>query len=346
MLPKFTQWHVVTQDRMFTHLKSLWREDVPRVMIDAGCHAGHGRHKNVSDALLWLDSFHYPGSEVLAIDAFEDFALDLQYRFDHHPQYASYTRVKKRAIALALYPLTGIMKDFTKMARMHITCCADKWCNHKSLERRYSDHLCKMTRMRLGIIPSDGRDKYTNHPNNLSLQILNGQKNTRYNVETRSLDDIWKSLLSNKHVDFLKIDIDSPWHSFGFNKLLKKGAVSVVVFEVDREWRRPTKHKLGDLDELISLAHNQSYHTFVKVPCKARNKLTGSMESGQYMRATRLILIANVSKPFTPTHFWASNNNNIQDFVLIKDTLMKSGTVDNLKSLADRMETDCKRKML
>jgi len=341
MLLKFTQWHVVSQDRMFKHLKSLWREDVPRVMIDAGCHASHGPHKNVSDALLWLDSFHYPGSEVLGIDAFEDFALDLQYRFDHHPQYASYTRVKKRAIALALSPQTGIMKDFTGTAYMHITCCADKWCNYKLLEQRYSDHLCKMTRMRLGIIPSDGRDKYTNHTKNLSLQILNKEKNASYKVETRSLDDIWKSLLSNKHVDFLKIDIDSTWHSFGFQKLLKKGAVSVVAFEVDRAWRRPTKRKLGDLDELIILAHNQRYHTFVKVPCRARNKLTGSMESGQYNRATRLILIANVSKPFTPTHFGVTNWKDVQDFVLIKDTLMKSGAVDSLNSLADRMETDC-----
>ena len=185
----FTDWHVVTQDRMFAHLSSLWREDVPRVMIDAGCHAGHGRHKNVSDALLWLDKFHSDRSEVLAIDAFEDFALDLQRRFDHHPRYSSYTKVRKRAIAVALAPHSGKLVNLRGMARTHITCCADKWCNHERLERLGSDHLCKGTRMRLGIVPSDGRDLRTRYPANLTSRIPNGA-DAKYEVPTQRLDDV------------------------------------------------------------------------------------------------------------------------------------------------------------
>ena len=70
-------------------------------MVDLGCHAGHGRHKNISDALIWLDIF--PGSGmVVGVDAFEDFALDLQYRFDHVPPYSEMRATTKRAFALGI----------------------------------------------------------------------------------------------------------------------------------------------------------------------------------------------------------------------------------------------------
>ena len=83
-LPEFSRWHVTTQDRLIFHLHSLWADRAPRVMVDVGCHSAHGIHANVSDALLWLDAFGMssPGGLVLGIDAYEDFALDLQRRFD------------------------------------------------------------------------------------------------------------------------------------------------------------------------------------------------------------------------------------------------------------------------
>ena len=61
------RWHVTTQELLFIHLRQLWADDRPRVMVDLGSHAGHGAGRNVSDALLWLDAFHAPGSVVLGV---------------------------------------------------------------------------------------------------------------------------------------------------------------------------------------------------------------------------------------------------------------------------------------
>ena len=72
------RWHVTTQELLFIHLRQVWPDDRPRVMVDLGSHAGHGVGRNLSDALLWLEHFHAEGSLVLAVDAFEDYALDLQ----------------------------------------------------------------------------------------------------------------------------------------------------------------------------------------------------------------------------------------------------------------------------
>ena len=97
-LPIFKRWHVTSQDRLIAHLVAAgWDTAQPRVMVDLGCHAGHGRHKNVSDALLWLQHFHAPGGLVLGVDAFEDFSQDLQYRLDHVEPYRSMA-VEKRTL--------------------------------------------------------------------------------------------------------------------------------------------------------------------------------------------------------------------------------------------------------
>ena len=67
----FSHWHLTTQQRLFEHLRTLWAEKRPRVMVDLGCHAGHGSWYNTSDALLWLDAFGADGGKVLGVDAFE-----------------------------------------------------------------------------------------------------------------------------------------------------------------------------------------------------------------------------------------------------------------------------------
>ena len=108
--PFVEQWHLVTQNILFRHLRQLWADDRPRTMVDIGCHAvccvhawgcmhctaclpactphvhrmctsqGHSYRKNLSDATLWLDHFQSPGGTVLGVDLFEDYALDLQHR--------------------------------------------------------------------------------------------------------------------------------------------------------------------------------------------------------------------------------------------------------------------------
>ena len=142
-LPRFASWHVAEQTRLIAHLKHFWGgyAAVPRTMVDLGCHAGHGKHKNISDALLWLEEFPGPGM-VVGVDAFEDFAFDLQYRFDRVEPYAS-SPATKRTFALGIGPVDNTVGDMTGLARQHIMCCSNTgWCQdmHTQLEARGSDH--------------------------------------------------------------------------------------------------------------------------------------------------------------------------------------------------------------
>ena len=78
------RWHLTTQERLYGQLRSFWPDDTPRVMIDLGCHAGHSSNRNTSDALIFLDFWNAPGTTVVGVDAFEDFAQDLQHRPVQH----------------------------------------------------------------------------------------------------------------------------------------------------------------------------------------------------------------------------------------------------------------------
>lgn len=80
------RWHLTTQERLFGQLRSFWPDDAPRVMVDLGCHAGHGPDYNTSDALIFLDFWNAAGTTVMGVDAFEDFAQDLQHRLAQHGQ--------------------------------------------------------------------------------------------------------------------------------------------------------------------------------------------------------------------------------------------------------------------
>ena len=150
------------------HLRlRAWTDDgTPRVMVDAGCHAGHGPNRNMSDALLWLDLFGSAAGQrgsslVAALDVFEDFALDVRYRLEAVPPYASMRAVEKRVFTLALSSSDDQLLDFTTGARQHLSCCIDQgWCGplYSDLERKKrADHVCKLTRMRLGLTAPDER---------------------------------------------------------------------------------------------------------------------------------------------------------------------------------------------
>ena len=105
-LPPFRQ-HLFTQESLIRHLTLLWPDDRHRIFVDLGCHAGHGRFKNASDALYWLDSFNHSGA-ILGVDAFEDYAQDLQQRFDEVLPYRDMRTVDKRAVHLAIHRNNGV----------------------------------------------------------------------------------------------------------------------------------------------------------------------------------------------------------------------------------------------
>jgi hypothetical protein len=56
-IPMNLPYHQTTQEHLFAQLRAtVWSNDRSRIMVDLGSHAGHGRHHNLSDAMIWLHS--------------------------------------------------------------------------------------------------------------------------------------------------------------------------------------------------------------------------------------------------------------------------------------------------
>ena len=170
------RWHPVTQDRLFAALRQLWPDDHPRVMLDLGCHAGHGIERNISDANIWLHHFNHTGSQVLGVDAFEDYALDLQVRFNRTRDL--YPGVRTRALHYALHhqDLETPRELFWQIAKQTISCCigypaCKDWDDAQ-------DHHCSITRRRLGLHrlikkrPHHHRNRTSPPPDNVDAQAL------------------------------------------------------------------------------------------------------------------------------------------------------------------------------
>ena len=340
-LPKFAAWHVTTQARLFTHLKVAWDaasapDEPSRTMVDLGCHAGHGRHKNISDALIWLDIF--PGSGmVVGVDAFEDYALDLQYRFDHVPPYSEMRAPTKRAFALGIGATDNQTLHLDGMARTHIMCCANGyWCGtaHASLERRGSDHMCKLTRMRLGETAPDQRlqqqSRFPPHTTRAILETWGKAGNltgtpqsawgSLYPMPSMRTDTFWSTHLHERHIDFLKIDMDMTWRRMGLEGLIERQGFTVMSVEVDRAWGSVDRRwNVTEADLFAWFARERGYDVFFKVPCNAGPAIG---QSAWYF------LVANATW-FAPTGFsaWIEP---IQDMMLV----LRSATLTDGTSLA------------
>lgn len=347
MLPPLRRWHVTTQDRLFAHLQGVWG-DGARTMLDLGCHAGHSADVNVSDSLLFLDRFHAPGTSVLAVDAYEDFALDLNRRFDTVAPYASMAGVRKRAKAVAISPRGGRRVDLAAMARGHTTCCAGHWCNWLG-ELRGSSHMCEITRMRLGITPAAPwlpPSSYTAE----TLLRLAAPKTAfplpRYLVPARRLDELWRSELGGGRIDFVKVDIDTSWKRMGgVATLLAARAAAVLLIEIDSSWGGlDAQWNLTELDQLAWLARHHGYTAYLKVPCVAREG-RGSLESGRRRKqwvserkhAAWLHTIASPAAPFAATRFHCTGHRARP----VQDVLLVDGSEAALASLPERAAADC-----
>ena len=339
-LPKFAAWHVTTQTRLFNHLKIAWGASTPdepsRTMVDLGCHAGHGKHKNISDALIWLDIF--PGSGmVVGVDAFEDYALDLQYRFDHVPPYSEMRAPTKRAFALGIGATDNQTLHLDGMARTHIMCCANGyWCGtaHASLESRGSDHMCKLTRMRLGETAPDQRleqqSRFPPHTTRAILETWGKAGNltgtpqsawgSLYPMPSMRTDTFWSTHLHERHIDFLKIDVDMSWRRMGLEGLIERQGFTVMSVEVDRAWGSVDRRwNVTEADLFAWFAREHGYDVFFKVPCNAGPAIG---QSAWYF------LVANATW-FAPTGFsaWIEP---IQDMMLV----LRSATLTDGTSLA------------
>ena len=253
--PLLYRWHLTTQDRLFGHLRRLWEDDRPRIMVDLGCHAGHGSSWNLSDALLWLRYFNHTGGSVLAVDVFDDFVQDVQRRFDAVWPYSTLTGVRKQALTLALASddANGEPMDLTGVASGHVSACAADWIAGFETSHGFPDHLCRITRVeKLHIAP--GMTLSQRPPaavaaasgsfaqQVLSMGATTGQAQQptralpRYLVRRERVDALWERRLGSRRIDFLKIDVDTSWLNLGLTGLFERRGFTVMVIEMDDSW--------------------------------------------------------------------------------------------------------------
>lgn len=357
-LPNLTRWHIATQDRLLFHMLALWGGERPRTGVDLGSHSSHGAYANVSDALLFLDRFHAPDTLIAAVDVYEDFALDLARRMRDVEPYASMKRVEKRSLALAIdCCVDDARKNFNGAAHTHATCCADYWCQYaKEYEaRRHADHLCRMTRMRLGLIPAEPWLPPSSYPvetlRALANGSLGGRQLPRYDVRTLTLHTLWRTVLRARRIDWLKVDIDTPWSGLGgLERLLQAKAIGVMTIEIDGSWGGVSSG-VSALDQLSWVARAHGYATLLKVPCKAK-KGRGSLEAGSWkvdwkvrkwkvaesthgQWACWLHPLAHPRTPWAPSRYHARRANGVQDALLL------DADDASLRDLARRCASDC-----
>lgn len=291
------RWHVTTQELLIRHLRTVWPDDRPRVMVDLGSHAGHGVGRNVSDAMLWLDHFGRDGKlsarqglatpVVLGVDAFEDYALDLQHRFDATSPYVGMRHVLKRSVHAALgvwNPKTHVAchapaagdDEATNgscidlgwsMAYTALMCTRTDWFDDYERMDRHSasDHVCRITRQRAGLSPS----RLPLPASARGYRLDTNPKSAKYLAPAARVDALLsRELGPTRRIDFLKADYDVEWPEViqpgGLLELLRSRRVAVMTLEMDvRTERQPWRR----FEELACAAHAADYALLLKVPC-------------------------------------------------------------------------------
>ena len=310
----FFRWHQETQSQLFDHLLQLWPSDVPRTMVDLGCHAGHSEYYNTSDALRWLLRFHHPGSHVVGVDAVEDYALDLQHRFDDVEPFRSMTGVRKQALALAISRVDG-ETDTRGATSSMVNCCFGFFCGRRwdNLEREgVLDHMCRIARQRVGL----GRPRVvaaraamplpnSSQPNERAWRLARrtGQFSHPFRLRSVRLDTLWREALGERHIDFIKVDVDMSWAHMGMEGLLQARGFSVMTIEVDATWGGiSAEWGVTAADQLAWLAARHGYRTLLKVACHGHDAQDRGFARYVPLCASQCLNRAPRSAPPLPSH--------------------------------------------
>ena len=310
----FFRWHQETQSQLFDHLLQLWPSDVPRTMVDLGCHAGHSEYYNTSDALRWLLRFHHPGSHVVGVDAVEDYALDLQHRFDDVEPFRSMTGVRKQALALAISRVDG-ETDTRGATSSMVNCCFGFFCGRRwdNLEREgVLDHMCRIARQRVGL----GRPRVvaaraamplpnSSQPNERAWRLARrmGQFSHPFRLRSVRLDTLWREALGERHIDFIKVDVDMSWAHMGMEGLLQARGFSVMTIEVDATWGGiSAEWGVTAADQLAWLAARHGYRTLLKVACHGHDAQDRGFARYVPLCASQCLNRAPRSAPPLPAH--------------------------------------------
>ena len=176
------------------------------------------------------------------------------------------TDVVRQTFNYAIGTRDGISQNFAGGLKSHFSCCSDTgWCGSRSkrLESHGVDHLCMITRMRLGILEPDVR--VTGYPSafaaNTSFLLWNKtQPSPTYMVNTIRTDTFWKQHLDQRRIDFLKIDIDRHWSSMGLDALIEKRGFKMMTVEVDGSWGKMIdRWNVSAVDQFVWFARSHGY---------------------------------------------------------------------------------------
>ena len=266
-----TRWHVTTQELLFRHLRAIWDDDRPRTMLDLGGSAGHGFYINISDAMLWTAQFNHSGSQVVALDAFNDYALDIQQRFEV---------LKSRMPNVSLVSLHGAIGRGSRDSSLanldtigaftHFYCSRTERKDRITImeARGITDHSCRITRQRARLsasrlpLPSSPYSFATLPP---ARETSGAARGAEYHVPMVEVPRLWRETLGGRHIDLLKVDIDLGFGQFSSHllPLVQARAFSVMVMETDDmdspAWLR--------IEELSCMLWEHDYALFLKVPC-------------------------------------------------------------------------------
>ena len=345
-IPMNLPYHQTTQEHLFAQLRAtVWSNDRSRIMVDLGSHAGHGRHHNLSDAMIWLHYFNHSG-RVFAVDAFEDFALDLQQRFDMVPPYSSSSpAVRKESIVASLAAVDNTSRDMFWQLKHHVTCCAGNhtvraWCAWPT-KMINIDHLCGITIRRMSL-PFTGQSRPlppSSYPHEFYERTRLGRYTRKewppYRVRTLRVDTIWREHLHGARLDFVKIDVDTSWKDIGLEGMFTNRAFSMLVIELDASWGGRLYWGVGHADQLAWFAARHGYDTYLKVPCRRRGELGRKLhrrhgasidvDEFQFLQPDISTwyhrLHANSERPFIPSGVTQASLGSVQDLLILDASL-------------------------
>ena len=199
--------------------------------------------------------------------------------------------------------------------------------------------MCKITRMRNGELNADHRVRYASmHAVNITRRAYNGsQHGASMHVPTIRVDTLWTKHLRRRHIDFVKVDVDTAWMQLGIEGLLEQRAFTAMTIEVDQSFGGVGSPPMAiwsvsSLDQLVWLARAHGFSSFLKVPCRS-NLTQGAQHNDMDSKWTAWYYpLANTTSAFIPTQYTVGRDEwpKIQDVVLIDE----SATVSPSRAVA------------
>lgn len=126
--------------------------------------------------------------------------------------------------------------------------------------------------------PDSSYIKERGHPCEKVLRRMSRPDLLEYTAPVFSFDDVWKSELHGKHIDFLQVDIGLAGmpkvFTKGFAELLAKRGISILSVRIDKLWTK------RDLKAVVELLDKFEYFALFKTTCIASSQVAAFTYTG------------------------------------------------------------------